>query len=65
MDMARYGSKMKHTQSSVNAVQQHKPQQHRRLVKPKSASQVYSDLNATVVIVNIQHMHAVSRMLQL
>ena len=42
MDMARYGSILKHVQSSVNAVQQHTTQQQRRFVKPKSVSHVYS-----------------------
>ena len=39
MDMARYGSKLIHAQSSVNAVKQHKLQQQRR----KSPSHVDSD----------------------
>ena len=43
MDMARYGSKLIHAQSSVNAVKQHKSQHQRRFVKPKSASHVDSD----------------------
>ena len=43
MDMARYGSKLIHAQSSVNAVKQHKSQQQRRFGKPKSASHVDSD----------------------
>ena len=41
MDMARYGSKLIHAQSSVNDVKQHKSQQ--QLVKPKSASHIDSD----------------------
>ena len=59
MDMARYGSKLIHAQSSVNAVKQHKSQQQRRFGKPKSASH---DQNATVAMVSIQQMHAGSRM---
>ena len=43
MDMALYGSKLIHAQSSVNAVKQHKSQQQRRFGKPKSASLVDSD----------------------
>ena len=43
MDMARYGSKLIHPQSSVNAMKQHKSQQRRRFVKPKSASHIDSD----------------------
>ena len=43
MDMARYGSKLIHAQSSVNTVKQHKSQQQRRFVKPKYASHVNSD----------------------
>ena len=43
MDMARYGSKLIHAQSSVNAVKQHKSQQQHRFVKPKSASHIDSD----------------------
>ena len=44
IDMACYGSKLIHAaQSSVNAVKQHKSQQQRIFVKPKSASHVDSD----------------------
>ena len=39
----RYGSKLIHAQSSVNAVKQHKSQQQRRFGKPKSASHVDFD----------------------
>ena len=69
MDMARYGSKLIHAQSSVNAVKQHKSQQQRRY--ESGSNRLNTNLlrtstpikNGTVVMVNMQQMHAISRMI--
>ena len=62
MDMARYGSKLIHAQSSVNAVKQHKQSNNADLVNQNLLRTSTPIKNATVAMVSIQQMHAGSRM---
>ena len=62
MDMARYGSKLIHAQSSGNVVKQHKSQQQHCLVNQNLLRTSTPIKNATVAMVSIQQMHAGSRM---